>query len=116
MIKRFLINWVTKHLFCAVNLEDVLTIVQDTKGQTRRLLLGKEQISQNEWRVLSEEAKFLESSRMYRIMFATLEKQAQLRMFEQSKCDSDILFGKATLYTLDLQKKLLEGLKAYRPD
>ena len=93
----------------------MLSVVQNQKGQTLRLLLGNEQISNQEWKNLYEEAKFLEESRLFKILSDTLAEQAKLRMFEQSKCDNDIIFGKATLYTLDLQNKIIESVKQYKP-
>jgi hypothetical protein len=104
----------TKRLFCAVSQYDVLSVVQDKNGVTQRLYLGGEQISNQEWKNLYEEVKFLEASKLYPILFATLNEQAKLRMFEQSKSDADIMFGKATLWTLDVQRKLLAAIKQYK--
>lgn len=110
---RIVKNWLLKHLLCAVVEQDVMSILQDKSGRTIRLILGGEQIADGEWKTLLEEAKFLEKTRLWAVITNSLVEQAKIRMFEQSKSDADMMFGKAVLYTIDLQKKLVQRIKDY---
>lgn len=107
-------NWLLKHLLCAVTEQDVLSILQDRLGKTIRLYLGKEQITDGEYLTLLEEAKFLEKTRLWSILTNSLAEQAKLRMFEQAKTSEDLYFGKAMLYCIDTQKKLIDRIKTYK--
>lgn len=113
MLKRRIINWLTKHLLCAVNADEVVTILTNAQGKPLKVMIKGEQIADAQWKSLASEVKALESLQAFSIIMNTLAEQAKLRMFEQSKTDNDIIFGKAMLFTLDTQKKLLEALKQY---
>lgn len=106
-------NWLLKYLLCTVTADDIISILQNKSGQVVQLFIGKEKITNNEWRGLNEEAKFIVNTRLWSIITNSLAEQAKIRMFESSKNDADMMFGKAMLYCIDTQKKLIEKIKQY---
>lgn len=113
-IKRNLQNWLTKRLFCTILPNDVVKLVVDEKKRLQFIKLGDEQISNNEWKMLAEEVKCFEKMKLYSILFNTMGEQARQYMFENSKSDADMLWGKAILYTKDMEKQIMKALKQYR--
>ena len=110
MLKRIK-NYLTKHLFCTVVADDVMTIA----GNGKLIFLKKEQIADSEWKMLAEEVKYFENTKLYKILYNTVAEQARLKMFEDSKTTDDMIFGKAMLFTADVQKNIMKYLKQYKP-
>lgn len=106
--KFWLLNVIVKTLFKGVVLEDVLTYSKDG-----RLFLNGAQISDAEIKAIQEEAKFVQATRLWKIMTATLSWHAHKRMFEKSQTWDDMFFGKASLYNLDVQDTIITTFKNY---
>jgi hypothetical protein len=110
-LKRKLINKLLAYLLCTVNPNDVMSVVVDKTGKAKLIYLKGEQIAEQEWKMFSEEVKYFENTRLYHILFNTLPEQAKIRMFEKSKNDEDMVFGKAMLYTCDTMKQLMKAMR-----
>jgi len=53
----------------------------------------------------------LERSRLWQIITNTLADIARKTMFEKAENFDDMRIGKAILYSIDLQKKIIEAVK-----
>jgi hypothetical protein len=106
-IKTKLRNWLTRELIITTNPQDVFEI---NKGI---FLLGGEQMSLEEIRSIQEEVKFVEKTRLWKIITATLEDDAREKMFIKSTSFDDMWAGKMMLYNIDVQKKIMKAFKTY---
>ena len=93
-------------MFKAVTQEEILT----TAGNGKVLLLDGEQISQEELKNLSNEAKVIESTMVYKIITNTLRLQASRKMFEESKSWEDMIAGKMMLYSIGVIENIIKIL------
>ncbi len=100
-------NDFTKGLLCAVNLNDCFT----WNEQTKQGFLGGQKITEAQKRSLQEEAKSIERTLLWQVMTNTLGDIARKVMFEKSESFEDMRWGKAILYAVDLQKKIIEAVK-----
>ena len=104
-------NDLLKDLLCAVVAEDILGV--DKMG---KIYLNKELIRDDEIRMLQAEAKFLNNSRLWSILTNTLYLQAQKTMFELATSFDDMRQGKAILYAIDVQKKIIKIIDGQKFD
>jgi hypothetical protein len=91
----------------------------------RILYLNGQQISDLEAHSLQEEVKFLERTKVWDIIQNSLGKQAMNIMFENAKALDTIYddekvgkamrLGSAILMSLEIQKKILEIIKEWKP-
>lgn len=84
--------------------------MQNEKGQLVRITLGTDKITQDELKTLKSEAVFITKTRLWSVLTNTLAEQAKLRMFEKSKCDADMIFGKASLLNIETQKNIVNTI------
>lgn len=90
--------------FMAFDPKRVLTIVGG------RVNLAGYELTEVESRVLKEEAVYLTKTELWGIFQNTLTETARKVMFEKSKDFDDMRTGKAMLYNLDVQKKIIEKI------
>lgn len=82
-------------------------------GTPLLVYLNKEQVSDSQIGKWVGELRFIKECEVWKLVNTTLQEEARKRMFENSKNYDDILFGKAMLYTLDVQEKILNTIGKY---
>ena len=85
-------------------------------NKANRLCINHEPIGDAEALNLKEEAYYIQNTKMWRIMTDYLAEQARQVMFEKSRNFEDMRTGKALLYSIDIQKKILENLSGRKPE
>jgi hypothetical protein len=88
-------------------------IIIDQQGRPMRkkiLTIGNEQLTPELTRILKEEAAYVKRTMLWGLFQNTIAETARKTMFENSKDFDDIRTGKALLYNLDLQKKIIERI------
>lgn len=97
------------HLFNAVTEDSFLkTTLQG--GKVRGIMLGDKILTDNEANELANDAKFLKRSRLWKLLIESMEYSANENLFQKSKTIDDMVFAKATLYTLDVLEKKVENI------
>lgn len=99
-------NWVLRKLFVAVILEDIIT--SDKTGKI--IMLDGEVANDTEINNLMSEAKWLLTTRLYKVLTATLKKQAQQKMFNESKSWEDMIAGKMMLHSVGVIENIIKIL------
>lgn len=100
-------NWVLKHLLNAILIEDVVTI----SPKVKKVFVNGRELEQGELESIVEEAKFIEKTRLWTLMQGTLNAQAKDKLFNHAVSPDDLFMGKAMLYNLDIQNKIIEIFK-----
>lgn len=77
------------------------------KGE-RQLYLNHKLIEDNELDDLKSQVTFFRQSSLWKVLNETVRVQAQELMFTKSKTIEDLTFGKAMLYDLGIQNKILD--------
>ena len=108
-LKNRIRNYLLKSLLNAVVPEQVVRVSKDNK-----LLVVGQEITPDEAQSLLAEVQFIEKTRFWEICQNTLKDQAHKQMFDNAKIYDDIIWGKALLYNLDLQLKIMEIIKNYK--
>ena len=72
-------------------------------------------LKESELQLLKGEATAFSNMELHKYMLESLEHSAKLRMFEKSSSSADLMFGKAVLYVVDVQKKMLNKLVEHKP-
>lgn len=72
------------------------------------MFIQGKKITDSELKMLKEESSYILRTRLWSILTNSLKDQAKKSMFERSKSWEDMLFGKAMLYNLDVQEKIIE--------
>lgn len=86
-----------------INVADVIT----WNPQSKIIYLGKNLLTEKEIQALKEEARYIKATRLWQIMTDTLGNTARETMFEKAKDFDDMKTGKAILYAIDVQEKIL---------
>ena len=73
--------------------------------------LGGEPLNDNEKKGLQEEVKYLENTRLWKVMTDTLAELARQTMFEKSQIFEDMRTGKSILLAIDIQKKIMANIR-----
>ena len=104
-LRRKFLNWLVKDLFVAYDENDILVIYPDNSMKFE----GKQMVDE---RVvgLQEDASAMLNSFLWKVLSADIKYNATRTMFDKSKNYEGMMFGKATLYVLDVIKKRLEQL------
>ena len=105
--KNKLRNWVIGNLIITSKPEDVFSIKNGV------FMFGNEQMSHEEIKSMQEEIKFIEKTRVWTILVATLESDAQEKMFLKSTSFDDMWAGKMMLYNLSVVKNILRRIKSF---
>ncbi len=103
-LKLFVINYLTKHLIRAITEEDILVISGKDWLYKNRKLTAEEIL------LLKEEAQSFNTSTLYRLMYNELRFQAMKQMADDAVNIDDIIFGKAMLYSISLEKKFIRNI------
>lgn len=104
-IKRKLLNQSLKKLYNTVEPEDILRF---EKGQ---LLLKGKLLPEQTVKNLIEESKTLEDMLLWKILTDYVKGTANQRIYNDSVCDDDIIFPKACLKVVQIQKDLVAKIK-----
>lgn len=112
MLKSFkikVLNLLLRHLFNAVTEDSFLkTTLQG--GKVRGIMLGDKALTENEANELSNDAKFLKRSRLWKLLIESMQYSANDSLFNKSQTIDDMVFAKAMLYTLDVMEKKVENI------
>lgn len=100
-MKQRIVNWLLKYLLHVPVVTDI--IVKTEKG----IFIDGEKVTEVEFRQLREEAKAIRSMRIWQIMTHTLKKDAYERGFITASSMEHLNTSKITLYTIDIQNKIL---------
>ncbi len=76
--------------------------------QENQVFLNKKLIEVNELGDLKSQVTFFRQSSLWKILNETVRAQSMERMFISSKTLDDMTFGKAMLFNLGIQDKILE--------
>jgi hypothetical protein len=100
-------NWLLKDLLKTMVVGDVVTI----NAKTNEVFISGRKVEQAEAEAIREEAKFIEKTRIWALMLGTLNDQTRERLYEKAVTIDDMMFGKAMLYTLNIQNQILSIFK-----
>ncbi len=95
-------------LLISVNPYEVFT----SGGNGTRIYLNGKLIEESEIADLQSQVEFLRQSRLWNVLNETVRDQAMELMFTKSKTIEDLTFGKAMLYNLGVQNKIMDLIKA----
>ena len=79
------------------------------------LFLGKDRIDVSRAQNLKAESEMFLQSELWKVFNETIRHHAYETMFIKSTSFEDMKSGKMLLYLLDVQRKIMEIFKAYRP-
>lgn len=103
-MKRRIANWCLKYLFNAVTHEDVL---RQVNGHT---VFRGQVVNQATQKDLVSGAKTLKQLNTFKMLMQEMKYLSNKRMFEHSKTNDDILFGKAMLYAVDILESKVDNI------
>jgi len=104
------VRYLTKHLFNAVSERDLLKAIgKDNKGLTIISYKGKRLNPEKVVRI-KDSAELFTKSDIWKVLKNEVKFQANRRMYDKSRNVSDILFGKAMLYNLEVMDNKLKEL------
>lgn len=106
--KEDVLSEVVKDLYNTISADDIL---KEENGQWT--FKGKV-LQEQEKKLLIAEAQIFLKTRLWKVLQADIKYRSNLRMFEHSKTEVDLLAGKLWLYTLDCFKTRLESLDKQR--
>lgn len=104
-----LVNERLKALFTPINLRDVVTL--DKKGGI--IYIGGVRADDSRLQNLHAEAEFFMESDLWRVINETAKQLAQMSMFVAGDSIEDMKKGRAVLFTLDSQQKIVGLFKNY---
>ena len=108
-IKERLIYFLARHLLPTIEDKDIISFV--TRGVETVVFIDNVKLSPQDIRNLQAEVKFFEESMLWKLMNTQMIKQAQKKIYNESKDITDLLFGKTILYTLSVQDTILKNIK-----
>ena len=77
--------------------------------------IGGEKVDEGRLLVLKSEAEAFKAMDLYKLMYETPKRLAEKAMFtDDGKLESQLLKGRAILYTLDTQKTILDTFMSVR--
>lgn len=101
-------TWILSRLLNAITVRDIVT--NDPK--TGEVLINGAKASPSELTTIQAEIKAMEGFTIWRLMSETTKHHAEERIFNKSVSMDDIRYGKAMLYSLSLQKSIMDALRA----
>lgn len=91
-----------------------LSMIVSYDSRTRNVYIGGEPADPGRLGNLRAEAEFFEQSELWKLMKETPKRLAERAMFtDDGKIDTQLLKGRAMLFLLDTQQKLLDTFKSY---
>ena len=103
-LKNRILNFLLKHLFNAVTEDDVMTVVNG------RLYIGKILQSQENLSAYASQARTMKELLLWEQMIKEMKFAANRSMYENSKTNEDIIFGKAALWIIDVMETKVNKL------
>jgi len=97
-------------LLTVVDFNNIITV--DQRGIVS---IGGRKATDIELSNLKAEAEFFLTSSLWKIIYESPKELAQRAMFINGEGLDDLKKGRAMLYTLESQKRILEMLKTYNP-
>lgn len=102
--KHNILTMAVKDLFNTVGHDDIL---QEKEGQW---IANGKILPDGVKQALVAEANHMLESKLWRIIESDIKYQANLRMYEKSQSETDLIAGKLWLYTFDVIKTRLQSL------
>lgn len=99
-------NWLLQHLYVALTISDVVS--QDKAGN---LYVDGKPVTKDEIRQIQAEIKAMDGFRIWKLMGESTKSAAEERLYRKAVTADDMVFGKAMLYNLSLQKSILESFR-----
>ena len=106
-MKNRILNYLLRHLFNAMTVADIIS----TDPKTKEIVIDGQKIRPDELRALQAEIKAFKESRIWKLLHETTKYTAEQQIFINSVTPTDIVFGKAMLYNLSLQKSIMHVLE-----
>lgn len=105
-VKIIILNYILKHLFNTVTVEDIL--VYNPNDKTFKV--GDEILPSGDKQDIISGAESIRRMYVWKMLNKDLKYQTNKMIYENSQTIDDTLFGKAVLYTLDVIDKKLKHL------
>ena len=110
-LRRAVANFLLRNLFVAVTSDRLLAVTaKKTKGSGLSLRIGDALLADDASMRLGQSARELVKNDAFRLIIAHARQEAKIMMFERSKVDADLFFGKAMLYDCDVIEKKAQEL------
>src|SRR5690348_16740978 len=106
-MKQRILNFILKHLFASVTLDDIVSV----DPRTNEIRIDGVLITANELRQMKAEIKALEGFRIWHVISSSTKNKAEEFLFTKAKVIDDMNFGKAMLFNLDLQNSIMKVIK-----
>lgn len=94
----------------ALDEQSILTLEKTSTGQITKVLVGKKEAPIQMLKDLKHEAGMLMNTKLWVLFQETIKDQAYRTMFEKSESFDDMKTGKAMLYSLGVQKNIVDLL------
>ena len=104
-IKIKLLYWVTGYLWNAITEEDVITQQGNMSFMQNGTNVDIDVMNQ-----YAKEADVLLNSKIWKELYKKLQLEANKKMYKESGSIDDMMFGKAMLYNLEIQKLWLQNM------
>jgi hypothetical protein len=105
-LKVRLFNWLCQNLLPTAQISSFLSLDKQLHLYENKKLIDSQLLNS-----LKEEIKFLEASNIWKYLNATPDGICKELVFKKSQTLTDLTIGKAILYTLDIQQKILSDIK-----
>ncbi len=110
--KRRLLNLLMKEYFYAVNEEDLLAIRKGTK--LSQIVLGGEPLPEMQTANLVGDARYFLASSLYPALKKSIRYLQAKAMYENSKVDADLVFGKGGMWWEDIFDRTITEISKIR--
>lgn len=110
-LRRKLIHWLVKDLFCAVTADDLLQIHRDKENLNPVVWYKGKELTLDQQSELVQSAKEHSKLPIEKFLNAQIEYEAQRVMYVHSSDFGGMMFGKAALWILEQRKQAIENIK-----
>lgn len=104
-LKKKLVRWLVSELFNTIDADDLISFTKDGKCVYRN-----RELTNKEVQIIVDEADRFHKSVIWRILSNEVKWKSNLKMFEKSMNEDDIIFGKASLWTLEVMNETMRRL------
>jgi hypothetical protein len=105
-LKHALINWLARNLLPVIDDTDVISF-----NKMGEIFFDGQKLSDIQKSNLKSEASFLEESMLWNVMNKYFLRLARNKVYNESNSLEDMAYAKTVLFTLDVQKTLVDKLK-----
>ena len=88
--------------------EDIIRTITNKVTGKIEIFLGDNKITEQEFANLKEEVAYITKTNIWKILTSTLGETARQTMFEKATNFDDMRWGKAILYAIDVQEKIMK--------